>query len=324
MPFNIVQEDITRMTVDAIVNAANEQLRMGGGVCGAIFRAAGPSKMQAACERLAPIKTGQAVITPGFALPSRYVIHAVGPVYDRKNPAESKRLLGSAYRASLRLAIEHDCKSLAFPLISSGIFGYPKGEALQVATAAIAEFLQDHDLDVYLCVLDKETIVVDDQLWQEISRYVANNCLSDVSVPMNPSAPGIGVDGDAAMVPGKALDHLLENSDESFSTTLLRLIDAKMKSDVEVYKRANIHRRLFSKIRSEGYLPSKQTVLALAVALELTLDETNDLLKRAGFALSPSQKLDIIAEYFIVNGRYNIFEINQVLFKYDQPLLGGV
>ena len=154
MPFSIIRHDITKMKVDAIVNAANTALKMGGGVCGAIFKAAGAEKRQAACEKLAPIKTGEAVITPGFGLPAKFVIHAAGPVYQDWNKEQNERLLYSAYTNSLKRAIENKCESIAFPLISSGIYGYPKDEALKVATSAIRDFLVEHDLDVTLVVFD--------------------------------------------------------------------------------------------------------------------------------------------------------------------------
>ncbi|HHT92188.1 MAG TPA: macro domain-containing protein [Clostridiaceae bacterium] len=159
MSFEIVQQDITKLKVDAIVNAANTQLKMGGGVCGAIFRAAGASKLQEACNKLAPIKTGEAVITPGFNLPAKYVIHTAGPIYSQWSKEDNLRLLHNAYTNSLKLAVEHECKSIAFPLISSRIYGYPKDEALKVATSAIKEFLQDYDIDVKLAVLDKEALI---------------------------------------------------------------------------------------------------------------------------------------------------------------------
>jgi len=168
MPFSIVCQDIAKMNVDAIVNAANTELRMGGGVCGAIFRAAGPAELQAACDKLAPIRTGEAVITPGFALPAKYIIHTAGPVYEPRHAAECERLLRSAYHSSLKLAVEHHCGSVAFPLISSGIYGYPKEEALRVAVPAIRDFLADHDLDVVLAVFDPETIAVCERLFGEV------------------------------------------------------------------------------------------------------------------------------------------------------------
>lgn len=339
MPFTIVRQDITKMTVDAIVNAANTDLAMGGGVCGAIFKAAGAQELQAACNQVAPIKTGEAAITPSFALPCKYVIHAVGPVYRHWNAQQSEALLRSAYTESLRLASKNHIQSIAFPLISSGIFGYPKDEALKVASSAITDYLQSSDMDVFLAVFDKTAFAVSEKLLGEIESYidehyveehrihrrdlldVEREALSDDAI-INYNAPMPSMAAPAAA--GTGIDELVGNLDEPFGKTLLRLIDTKGKTDVEVYKRANIDRKLFSKIRTgKGYMPGKRTILALAIALELTLDETDDLLECAGFALSHSQKFDVIVEYFIVSGRFDIFEINEVLFKYDQPLLGG-
>lgn len=154
MPFTIVQQDITKMKVDAIVNAANTDLAMGGGVCGAIFKAAGAAELQAACDKVSPIKTGEAAVTPGFHLPARFVIHAAGPIYRHWSAEQNQQLLRSAYMESLKLALENKCRSIAFPLISSGIYGYPKDEALQVASTAIKDFLDEHDMDVYLAIFD--------------------------------------------------------------------------------------------------------------------------------------------------------------------------
>ena len=336
MPFTIVRQDITRMNVDAIVNAANTELQMGGGVCGAIFYAAGAEKMQKACDSLAPIKTGEAVITPGFGLPAKYVIHAAGPVYISWNKEQSAALLRSAYTESLKLAAENQCGSIAFPLISSGIYGYPKAEALQIATEAITDFLAENDMDVYLAVFDKKAFLVSEKLMGEVEsyidqhyadiRHIGRRQLLEVERASleEANAPKFSAQVLSSAPKKKALDDLILNLDEPFSGMLFRLIDSKGKTDVEVYKKANISRKLFSKIRSvSGYTPKKPTILALAVALELTLEETDDLLKRAGYALSHASKFDVIVEYFIVNGKYDIFDINQVLFKYDQPLLGG-
>lgn len=331
MPFTIVRQDITKMQVDAIVNAANTNLLMGGGVCGAIFKAAGPVKLQLACAKVSPIKTGEASITPGFKLPAKYVIHAVGPVYSRQNAAQSEQMLRSAYMESLKLALENGCVSIAFPLISSGIYGYPKEEALRVAVAAIKDFLAEHDMDVYLVIFDRASFSVSEKLLGAVESYIDENYIdthfiyrqeernTDYAHITKPS-----FDETAPMAVSKGLDDLIDDLDEPFNTTLLGLIDAKGKTDSEVYKRANIDRKLFSKIRTgKGYMPSKRTILALAISLELTLEETDDLLERAGYALSHSQKFDVIVEFFIVNGKYDIFEINEVLFKYDQPLLGA-
>lgn len=340
MPFTIVRQDITKIKTDAIVNAANTELKMGGGVCGAIFQAAGKNELQEACNGLSPIKTGEAVITPGFALPASYIIHVAGPVYNPSCPKESEKLLRSAYLNSLILAKDYKCKSIAFPLISSGIYGYPKDEALKVATTAIKDFLGNHDMDIYLAVFDKDAFMVSEKLLGEVASYIDDNYLKkhklsrrellDIEQRSLADVDHIEYDSPMPQISEEVLkapsgiDDLIDNLDEPFSTTLLRLIDAKDKTDVEVYKRANLDRKLFSKIRTgKGYMPSKRTAIALAVGLELNLDETDDLLERAGYTLSRSQKFDVIIEYFIINGKYDIFEINEVLFKYDQPLLGG-
>ena len=335
MPFTIIRQDITRMQVDAIVNAANTDLAMGGGVCGAIFKAAGAARLQAACSQLAPIKTGEAVITPGFDLPAKFVIHAAGPVYRHWSAGENEQLLRSAYTESLKLAHRHNCESIAFPLISSGIYGYPKDEALQVATAAIRDFLTGHDMDVYLVIFDRVAFAVSEGLLGAVESYIDENyaaahtprrreLLEAEYRAMSDAMKAPPFAGTAPTAASKGLDDLIGELDEPFNTALPRLIDTKGKTDAEVYKRANIDRKLFSKIRTgKGYVPRKRTILALAIALELTLPETDDLLERAGYALSHSQKFDVIVEYFIVSGKYDIFEINEVLFRYDQPLLGA-
>ena len=331
MPLTIIREDITRMAVDAIVNAANKDLQMGGGVCGAIFKAAGAEALQAACNKVSPIQMGKAAITPGFSLPAKYVIHAAGPVYRRWDKEESRALLRSAYQESLRLAEEHGCKSIAFPLISSGIYGYPKDEALEVARTAIEEFLKDHEMEVFLTVFDKSSFQISKALLGDVEHYIDQHFVetrqAKQRVLLQVEKEGLGqalpMMAVAGAAPSQGLDDLVKNLDEPFSDTLLKLIDQKGKTDVEVYKRANIDRKLFSKIRTgKGYTPKKPTILALAIALELTLEETDDLLERAGYALSHASKFDVIVEYFIVNKKYNIFEMNEVLFQYDQPLLG--
>jgi O-acetyl-ADP-ribose deacetylase (regulator of RNase III)/transcriptional regulator with XRE-family HTH domain len=327
MPFTIIRQDITKMQVDAIVNAANTSLAMGGGVCGAIFKAAGPAKLQTACDKLAPIKTGGAAITPGFGLPAKFIIHAAGPVYQQWNAKDCARLLRSAYTESLQLAWKNGCESIAFPLISSGIYGYPKEEAFQVAVCTIQNFLADHDMHIYLVIFDRVSFLIDKELMGAVESYIDENYVDAFCAPRRNllNVEQQALEKAVPVTISKGLRNLMEELDEPFNCALLRLIDAKGMTDAQVYKRANIDRKLFSKIRTgKGYTPSKRTILALSIALELTLDETADLLEKAGYALSHSQKMDVIVEFFIVNGKYDIYRINEVLFQYDQPLLGSV
>ena len=333
MPFSLVRNDIVNMRVDAIVNAANSSLAPGGGVCGAIFAAAGRTALEKACRAIGHCDVGSAVITPGFDLPARYVIHAVGPIWQGGSRGEAD-LLHSCYTRALHLARENGCESIAFPLISSGIFGYPKPQALRVAINAIEEFLLKYEMQVYLVIFDRAALLISKRLYENIQRYIDDRYVELRAFPRQaaealPHARQRAEQADLPLAapcatPGKrSLDDLLGHLDESFSRMLLRLIDEKGMTDVEVYKRANLDRKLFSKIRKEGYNPSKQTALALAIALRLNLDETKDLLGRAGYALSHSNKFDIIIEYFIEEGVYDIFEINEALFAFEQRLLGA-
>ena len=334
MPLEIVRNDITKMTVDAIVNAANESLLGGGGVDGAIHYAAGP-ELLAECKTLGGCKTGKAKITSGYKLPVKYVIHTVGPIYEDGNHGE-KALLESCYRESLVLAKAHNCETVAFPLISSGVYGYPKDQALKVAIDVISDFLLENEMKVYIVIFDKAAYKISEKLFSDIAEYIDDNYVDEhtdyrrESMRMNmPMQASIGMfEADLceckAIMPEEDLDAKLRQIDESFSQMLLRKIDEKCMTDAECYKKANIDRKLFSKIRSDvHYKPSKPTAIAFAISLELSLDETEDMLKKAGFALSHSNKFDIIIEYFISKGNYNIFEINEALFAFDQSLLGA-
>ena len=334
MPLEIVRNDITKMTVDAIVNAANESLLGGGGVDGAIHYAAGP-ELLAECKTLGGCKTGKAKITGGYQLPAKYVIHTVGPIYKDGKHGE-KALLESCYRESLALAKAHNCETVAFPLISSGVYGYPKDQALKVAIDVISDFLLENEMKVYIVIFDKAAYKISEKLFSDIAEYIDDNYVDEhadyrrESMRMNmPMQASIGMfEADLceckAMMSEDDLDSKLKQIDESFSQMLLRKIDEKGMTDAECYKKANIDRKLFSKIRSDvHYKPSKPTAIAFAISLELSLDETEDMLKKAGFALSHSNKFDIIIEYFISKGNYNIFEINEALFAFDQSLLGA-
>lgn len=333
MPFEIVRNDITKMEVDAIVNAANSSLLGGGGVDGCIHRAAGP-ELLAECRTLGGCETGQAKITGGYHLSCRYVIHTVGPVWHGGSFHE-KELLTSCYRESLELAKAYHCESVAFPLISSGIYRYPKDQALKVAIDVISEFLLSNEMSVYLVIFDKCAYQISSKLFSEIEEYI-DDCYvqehsdsdrrrENVVFPRQSESAFADAVQESCMMPSsEELDERLRRIDESFSQMLLRKIDEKGMTDAECYKKANIDRKLFSKIRSDiHYKPSKPTALAFAIALELPLDETKDLLMKAGFALSHSNKSDIIIEFFISKGNYNIYEINEALFAFDQSLLGA-
>ena len=331
MPLQIVRNDITKMWVDAIVNAANETLLGGSGVDGAIHQAPGP-ELLAECRTLHGCKTGQAKITKGYHLPAKFVIHTVGPVWEGGSYGE-RDLLVSAYRSSLELALEHRCETVAFPLISSGVFGYPKDQALKVAVDTIGDFLLLHDMTVYLVIFDKAAYTIGGKLFSDIAAYIDDRYAEEHTdsdeeqrrrrFRVLESAPLPEAEAAPAAAPG-SLDEALELLDESFSQMLLRKIDESGLTDAECYKRANVDRRLFSKIRSDiHYKPSKPTAMAFAVALELPLEEAREMLQKAGFAFSHASKFDIIVEYFIAHRNYNIFEINEALFAFDQSLLGG-
>lgn len=353
------------MNTDAIVNAANTALAPGGGVCGAIFSAAGFNELKAECDKIGKCKTGDAVITKGYNLNAKYIIHAVGPIYTDGNRREAKQLY-SCYKSSLKLAKKHGLTSISFPLISSGIYGYPKNEALQIATNAIVDFLAKNDMDIYLVVYDKNAFEVSTSLFSDVKAYIDETMVrkeshsqrikqkewlertlteadfkeireqynipdgtvfeneQEKSAPlpqMYPSAahPMPTSPKDRTM----AIEEILMDMDKSFSETLLELIDKSGMKDSQVYKKANVDRRLFSKIRSDmQYKPSKVTAVAFALALELDLSETRDLLEKAGYSMTHSNKFDIIIEYFITRKNYNVFEINEVLFAFDQSLIG--
>lgn len=364
MPFYLVRNDITAMCVDAIVNAANHTLLGGGGVDGAIHRAAGPGLLQE-CRTLGGCETGNAKLTRAYRLPAKYIIHTVGPVYEDGMHGEAI-LLASCYRTALALARKRRCKSIAFPLISAGVFGYPRTEAIRIAADTIRQFLTDTDdcMTVYLVFFDRDSVTAGEALFPDIAAYIddryasrhtdslrcrtarmeealspptvcadcqtllsdmdAANVLPDMDTATHRPAPQSKKSSRTKKsAPALSLEARLEQLDESFSEMLLRLIDESGMTDAQCYKKANIDRKLFSKIRSDKYYkPSKQTVLAFAIALALPLADTREFLEKAGYALSPASKFDIIIEYFIEAGTYDVFQINEALFAFDQPLLG--
>lgn len=378
MPFSIVRDDISRVHADVLVNAANVRLAPGGGVCGALFSAAGFDEMRAACEAIGGCATGDAVATPAFNLPARWCVHAVGPIW-RGGRAHEEELLHRCYRSAFARAVELGARSVAFPLISAGIYGFPVERALAIAREEVVAFLRHHDeVALTLVVFERAVVQMGNALVEQVQEYIDDEYVDsssfmrrdmgelerelqwteDASAPLsvemaepvalpeclqeddasiaaprpfvaaNIRMPGAAMPG-APSRAGATLDaeiaQLVATLDAPFSTTLLALIDARGMTDAEVYHRANISRQLFSKIRgNESYRPSKQTVVALAIALELDMSATQDLLARAGFTLSKSSKFDVIVRFFIERGIYDLFQLNEVLFAYDLPLVGSV
>lgn len=329
MPFEMVRNDIVNMKVDAIVNTANPRPIIGAGTDKAVHDKAG-ARLLLARKEIGDIAVGEAAITPAFDLDANYVIHTAGPIW-RDGKSSEEALLASCFKNSLRLAKEKECESIAFPLISTGSYGFPKPLALQIAVREISSFLMENEMQIYLVVFEKQSFELSEKLFKSVSSYIDENYVSEKinaeykmsnlrSYELLFEASDTPRYGTICSNPN--LDGMLENLDKGFSETLLALIDRTGKKDSEIYKRANVDRKLFSKIRNNAdYRPSKTTAIAFAIALELNMDETNDLLSKAGFALSQSSKFDVIVRYFIENKKYDIFELNSVLFEFDQPLI---
>lgn len=336
MPFEILRNDITTMAVDAIVNTANPRPIIGLGVDSAIHEKAGPDLLSAR-QKIGSIHMGCAAITPAFRLNAKYVIHTVGPVWDGGIYGE-EQLLRSCYDNSLKLALEYGCQSVAFPLISSGNYGFPKDKALQIAISAFSTFLLEHEMQIYLVVFDRTAFKLSEKLFQSVASYIDQHYVDaweratystgepfrnrrrwdrelrkDMSVCESAPCTSMPI----------SLADKLKQADAGFTETLLKLIDKTGKKDSEIYKRANLSKQHFSKIRNNpDYKPTKPTAIALALALELDLEATRDLIGRAGFALTNSSKFDLIIQYFIEQGNYNVVEINMALYEFDQSLLG--
>ena len=330
MPFEIIRNDITCMRCDAIVNTANPLPVIGGGTDAGVHAAAGP-ELLAAREQIGPIAVGTAAITPAFRLDARFVVHTVGPQWQGGAWGE-ERLLEQCYRSSLELAREHGCKSIAFPLISAGTYGFPRDKALSCALRAISAFLMEYEMQVWLVVFNREAFRLSEKLFHGIRSYIDEHFVEQKLIFEHRDRNGASRLLREAMpvcscAPAAApmdLRDLVREVDAGFSETLLKHIDRSGKKDSEIYTRANVSRQHFSKIRNNpDYRPTKATALAFAIALELDLEQTGDLIGRAGYALTGSSKFDVIIRYFIEQGIYDLFEINAALFEFDQNLLGA-
>ena len=342
MPFQMIRNDITKVKADIIVNTANPRPVVGSGTDSAIYRAAGEELLLAERKKIGEIAVGKAAVTPAFGLSAKYIIHTVGPSWEGGGHGE-RDALRSCYGNSLALAAELKAESIAFPLISTGVYGFPKDEALNIALSEIGKFLLIHDMTVILVVFDRKAFELSEDLIGKIDEYIdehgvgivreaeyGSNAMNDrrrleeSRVEMararnrKPAAPFADIE-----IEGKSLDEVLEGTGKSFRQRLFELIDESGMDDVTVYKRANIDRKVFSRIRCKAdYKSTKRTAVAFAIALRLDMPTMLDLLSRAGIAFSPDDKFDLIISYFVTNKIYDIFEINTALFGYGEQILG--
>ncbi len=330
MPFTIVRNDITKMDVDVIVNTANEEPIYSNGVDTAVYEAAGVEELLRARREIGRLKQGDVAITPGFKLKAKYIIHAISPYYYDGSRGEADKLR-LCYENSLKLAHSHGCESIAFPLISTGNYGYPKEEAMQIALNAINSFLIKSDMMVYLVVFDAESVRLSGKLFADIESYIDENYVNKSMENEYQTAEKYGhsvkpLDYDAVMngrFNTSMIEAAISKGEETFRQKLFSLIDEREYTDIYIYKKANIDRKLFHKIKSnDKYQPSKSTVLAFALALELDLKNTEELLKTAGYALSTSSQYDLIIRFFIERRIYDIYKINSVLFDYGEKCFG--
>ena len=355
MPFRIIRNDITKVRADAVVNSANPDPEVGTGADSAVYEAAGKDLMLAERKKIGAMKPGEAAVTPAFHLPAKYVIHTVGPVWIDGKHGEFE-VLRSCYRKSLLLAEHLGCESIAFPLIATGNYGFPKDKALDIALAVIRDHLEYSELNVTLVVFDRSAYHTASGLTEQIEEFIDENYIGSQTEAEYGSQAGLlsnyeflrrrrnSAEAEEAVLreesfrdsapafprparSGKkkeksSLEDIVNNLGESFQKRLLRMIDERGMTDPEVYKRANLDRKLFSKIRcSEDYIPKKKTIVALAIALRLNLDDTRDLLASAGLLLTNNSKSDVIVIFCLENGIYDIYEVNALLFKFGEPVL---
>ncbi len=325
MPFKVIRNDITKVKAEIIVNSANPLPRIGSGTDSAIYESAGAEQLLQERLKIGNIDPGNAEYTSAYALQAKYIIHTVGPIWidGKHNELET---LHSCYRNSLAIADKLSAKSIAFPLISTGTYGFPKDKALNIALEEIGKFLLTHETEIILVVFDKSSFEISANLIGSIDNYIEENTVDLITQNEYHSRRRPMVMESADIIseirPSVDLDTILNDTGETFQQKLFKLIDERKLDDVSVYKKANIDRKVFSSIRCKpNYKPKKKTAVAFAVALELDYNEMTDLLSRAEIALSPSSKFDLIISYCVKNKIYDILEINAILFQYGQPIL---
>ena len=256
----------------------------------------------------------------------KYIIHTVGPVYVDSSYNKEK-LLRRCYRKVLECALDNNIESIAIPLISTGSFNYPKKDALRVATNVITNFIYEHELDVYLLVYDKEAFDISNSLYRDIHNYLEDNGIYDEVRSYRPSM-SFGFMSKLASLdeecnPDREFSFVDFVEDESFNDCLRRIIREKNLIESDVYKRANLTKQAFNGIYNEGKVPKKNNVLALCIGLRLNIDEADDFIEKAGYSFSRDNKHDYIVRYFLENGIYDVYKINEILINEDLPYLGS-
>ncbi|MCR5798264.1 MAG: macro domain-containing protein [Eubacterium sp.] len=349
MPFNIIRNDITKIKADAIVNTANPHVAIGSGVDFAIYNAAGKDRLLAARKEIGEMPPGTVAVTEAFDLDAKYIIHVSGPAWNNGDSGESD-CLRTCYRQALNMAAKNNCQSIAFPLLATGTYAFPKELGLQIAIESFTEFLEEHEMNIILVVFEQDSVKISGKIFGDVKSFVDDQYVDAIlkeegvyhnarmlgSVAEFPRAGRRSalsrntvvledeeIDEDDA-VPAQSLDDELKSIyTDSFEKHLQQLINKKGLKNSEVYATANISKQYFSKLMKGQIKPSKEKMLALAVGLRLNLDETVDFLKIAGYALSPISQTDKIVEYFIRNKDYNVLKIDIVLFDYGLDSLSG-
>ena len=349
MPFKIIRDDITKVKADAIVNPANPEPVIGGGVESAIYEAAGKEKLLEARKELGRMNPGKVGVTEAFNLAAKYIVHVSGLYWKGGNSFEA-RCLKECYEKALKAALDKGCKSIAFPLLGTGTYGFPKDIGLDVAVSTFTEFLEEYEMEIILVVFDNEAVNVSGKLAYEVKSFIDDKYAHEVLETEYKEDRNIEryalpnerfhlllkeetydvldnactKDTLSAKQPG-SLEAALKNIyKESFEKHLQQLINKKGLRNSEVYASANISKQYFSKLLKGQVKPSKDKMLALAVGLRLNMDEVVDFLRIAGYALSPISQTDTVVEYFIRKQEYNVLKINIVLFDYGlEPLSNG-
>ena len=354
MPFKIVRNDITKVKADVIVNTANPYPICASGTDLAIYEAAGKEKLLAERANIGKIARGDIAVTGAYNLKAKYIIHTVGPVWTDGLHHEFE-ILEDCYRKSLQKALELKCESIAFPLISTGVYGFPKDKVLQIAVSVFSQFLTENEMEIILVVFDKRSFQLSGQIVGNIDSYIDANYVREIHRKEYPlrsrrstrikelaeedfneemlqreednypleEMTDTGMTELLMPLENISLEDQLANIGVSFHDKLFELIDEAHLDNKDVWKRANLDRKHFSKIQcDQNYHPKKKTVMALCIALQLDLEQSRDLLARADWAFSPSSKVDLIVQKAIIDKQYDIMQLNVTLFKYTNEILG--